>query len=67
MSLLPEVLCYLAGLAAMRAGPFVAALACGTFATGFVCGTLGVAYLDRPAADLLVSAAVPLAVWPPFR
>lgn len=67
MPLLPEALCCLAGLAGMRAGPFVAALACGSFAMGFAFGTLGQAYLDRPAAGLLVSAAVPLAVWPPVH
>lgn len=64
MPLLPEALCCLAGLAGMRAGHFVAALACGSFAMGFAFGALGQAYLDRPAAGLLISAAVPLAVWP---
>lgn len=64
MPLLPEALCCLAGLAGMRAGHFVAALACGSFAMGFAFGALGQAYLDRPAAGLLLSAAVPLAVWP---
>lgn len=67
MPLLPEALCCLAGLARMRVGPFVASLACGSFAMGFAFGTLGQAYLDRPAAGLLVSAAVPLAVWPPVH
>lgn len=45
----------------MRAGPFVAARACGSFAMGFAFGALGQAYLDRPAAGLLVSAARSLA------
>ncbi len=67
MPLLPESLCCLAGLARMRSGPFVASLACGSFAMGFAFGALGQAYLDRPSAGLLISAAIPLAVWPPVH
>lgn len=67
MPLLPEALCCLAGLAGMRVGPFVASLACGSFAMGFAFGMLGQAYLDNPTAGLMVSAAVPLAVWPPVH
>jgi uncharacterized membrane protein YdjX (TVP38/TMEM64 family) len=67
MPLLPEALCCLAGLAGMRAAPFVASLACGSFAMGFAFGALGQAYMDRPVAGLLVSAAVPLVVWPPVH
>ena len=64
MPLLPEALCCLAGLARMRFGPFVAALACGSFAMGLAFGWLGVAYSDRPIIGLLISALIPLAVWP---
>ena len=64
MPLLPEALCALAGVARMRAVPFLAALSCGSFAMGFAFAFFGVHYLDRPAAGLLVSALVPLAVWP---
>ncbi|VTS08290.1 TVP38/TMEM64 family protein [Tuwongella immobilis] len=67
MPLLPEALCCLAGLARMRSGPFIVALACGSFAMGFAFGALGQAYLERPAAGLLLSAAIPLAVWPPVH
>jgi uncharacterized membrane protein YdjX (TVP38/TMEM64 family) len=67
MPLLPEALCCLAGLAGMRVGPFLTALACGSFAMGFAFGALGQAYLERPTAGLLISAAVPLAVWPPLH
>ena len=67
MPLLPEALCALAGVARMRLGPFLAALACGSFAIGFAFGFLGVHYLDRPAAGLIVSALIPLAVWPPVH
>jgi uncharacterized membrane protein YdjX (TVP38/TMEM64 family) len=65
MPLLPEALCGLAGSARMRVGPFLAALACGSLAMGFAFGFLGEHYLDRPAAGLIVSALIPLAVWPP--
>lgn len=64
MPLLPEALCCLAGLARMKFGPFFAALACGSFAMGFAFGWLGVYYSDRPVVGLLVSALIPLAVWP---
>ena len=65
MPLLPEALCCLAGMARMPLRPFLAALACGSFAMGFAFGFLGVNYLDRPAAGLIISALIPLAVWPP--
>jgi len=64
MPLLPEALCCLAGLARMRFAPFLAALACGSFAMGFAFGWLGVYYSDRPVIGLLISAIIPLAVWP---
>jgi uncharacterized membrane protein YdjX (TVP38/TMEM64 family) len=64
MPLLPEALCCLAGMARMSAGPFLAALACGSMAMGFAFSFLGVAYLDRPVAGLVISALIPLAVWP---
>ncbi len=64
MPLLPEVLCCLAGLARVRLAPFIAALACGSLAMGFAFSFMGVAYLDRPVAGLVISALIPLAVWP---
>jgi uncharacterized membrane protein YdjX (TVP38/TMEM64 family) len=64
MPLLPEALCCLAGMARMRFGPFLAALGCGSLAMGFAFGFLGMAYLDRPVVGLVVSALIPLAVWP---
>jgi uncharacterized membrane protein YdjX (TVP38/TMEM64 family) len=67
MPLLPEALCALAGVARMRAVPFLAALSCGSFAMGFAFGFLGAHYLDRPAAGLIISALIPLAVWPPVH
>jgi uncharacterized membrane protein YdjX (TVP38/TMEM64 family) len=64
MPLLPEALCALAGTAHMRILPFLAALSCGSFAMGFAFGFLGVYYVDRPVAGLLISALVPLVIWP---
>ena len=64
MPLLPEALCGLAGASKMRVGPFLAALACGSLAMGFAFGALGEQYLDRPVVGLVVSALIPLAVWP---
>jgi len=64
LPLLPEALCCLAGMSRMRPGPFLAALACGSLAMGFAFAFLGTAYQDRPALGLLVSALVPVAVWP---
>jgi uncharacterized membrane protein YdjX (TVP38/TMEM64 family) len=67
MPLLPEALCALAGSARMRFGQFLAALACGSLAMGFAFGFLGVHYNDRPVVGLVVSALIPLAVWPPVH
>jgi uncharacterized membrane protein YdjX (TVP38/TMEM64 family) len=67
MPLLPEALCCLAGMTRMRPGPFLGALATGSFAMGFAFAFLGEAYLDRPAAGLIVSALIPLVVWPPIH
>jgi membrane protein DedA with SNARE-associated domain len=64
MPLLPEALCCLAGMARMPFAPFLAALACGSLAMGFVFGALGNAYLDRPVLGLVLSALIPVVVWP---
>ncbi|MCI0684051.1 MAG: VTT domain-containing protein [Gemmataceae bacterium] len=64
LPLLPEALCCLAGMARMRLAPFLAALACGSLAMGFAFAFLGMSYLDRPVVGLVVSALIPLAVWP---
>lgn len=64
MPLLPEALCCLAGMVRMRFWPFLAALACGSMAMGFAFAFLGRAYLDAPVVGLIISALIPLAVWP---
>jgi uncharacterized membrane protein YdjX (TVP38/TMEM64 family) len=67
MPLLPEALCALAGSARMPRGRFLAALACGSLAMGFALGFLGQHYHDRPIVGLIVSALIPIAVWPPVH
>lgn len=64
MPLLPEALACLAGLARMPAGRFIAALAVGSLAMGFSFAWLGVAYADRPVVGVVISAMIPVAVWP---
>ncbi len=64
MPILPEALCCLAGMARMRFWPFFLALSCGSMAMGFTFAFLGVAYLDRPVVGLLISALIPIALWP---
>lgn len=64
LPLLPEALCCLAGMARMSFGPFLAALACGSVAMGLAFGFLGMTYLDRPVVGLVISALIPIAVWP---
>ena len=65
--LLPEVICCLAGLGRMKAGRFLAALACGSFPLGFTFATLGHYGADRPTLAIVVSAVIPLALWPFVR
>ena len=36
----------------------------GSMAMGFAFAFLGMAYLDRPVLGLIISALIPLAVWP---
>ena len=67
LQLLPEALCALAGSARMRTVPFLAALAVGSLAMGFAFSFLGEHYVDSPAAGLIISAMIPLAVWPPVH
>lgn len=67
MPLLPEALCCLAGMSRMRFWPLFLALACGSFPMGFTFALLGEAYLERPLTGLVISAMIPLVVWPPVH
>ena len=64
MPLLPEALCCLAGMARMPLVPFLTALGCGSLVMGFAFSFLGKAYLDRPVVGFVVSALIPLFIWP---
>lgn len=64
MPLLPEALACLAGMARMPAGRFLAALSVGSLAMGFSFGLLGMAYVDRPVVGIIISAFIPVLVWP---
>jgi uncharacterized membrane protein YdjX (TVP38/TMEM64 family) len=67
MPLLPEALCCLAGMVRMKFGRFLAALSVGSLAMGFAFSYLGMAYIDSPVAGTVISALIPLAVWPPVH
>lgn len=67
MPLLPEALCCLAGMSRMRFWPLFWALTVGSFPMGFTFALLGQAYLDRPVTGLVISALIPLVVWPPVH
>ena len=60
LPLLPEIIACLAGLTRMSAGRFFAALACGCLPMALVFAALGTAGVQ----GLVVSALVPLALWP---
>lgn len=64
MPILPEALACLAGAARMRFVPFLAALVCGSFAMGFGFALLGAASIERPVLGLVISAIIPVALWP---
>ena len=67
MPLLPEALCCLAGMSRMRFWPLFWALVVGSFPMGFTFALLGQAYLDRPVTGMVISAMIPLVVWPPVH
>lgn len=67
MPLLPEALCCLAGMSRMRFWPLFVALTIGSFPMGFTFALLGEEYKGRPLAGLLISALIPLVVWPPLH
>lgn len=64
LPILPEGLACLAGLSRMPMRTFFPALASGSFAMGFAFSFLGSAYNERPTIGILISAIVPLALWP---
>lgn len=67
MPLLPEVIASLAGLTRMDARRFFLALMCGSLPMGFAFAALGAWGSDRPLTAVVVSALLPLALWPVGR
>jgi uncharacterized membrane protein YdjX (TVP38/TMEM64 family) len=63
LPLLPEVVGVAAGILGMRLPLFLAALLCGAAPVAFAFAAFGAASADRPLAGLLVSLAVPAALW----
>lgn len=63
LPILPEVLACLAGVSRMRFPVFLAALVCGSLPLGYVYATIGALGADRPLLTLILSAALPLALW----
>jgi uncharacterized membrane protein YdjX (TVP38/TMEM64 family) len=67
LPLLPEVVACMAGLAGMPLGPFLLALACGAVPMAFTFATVGALGVDHPTLCVLLSALLPLALWPLAR
>ena len=61
---IPEVMVFLAGLARMPLGRFVAALTIGSVPTGFVFAAIGSGWADRPIVALAVSYVLPILLMP---
>ena len=60
----PEVMVFLAGLAGMPAGKFVAALAIGSVPTAFVFAAVGAGWAHQPILALAVSYVLPIVLLP---
>jgi uncharacterized membrane protein YdjX (TVP38/TMEM64 family) len=64
LPILPEGLACLAGLSRMAIVPFLVSVSVGSFAMGFVFAALGSAYNEQPTVGILISALIPLVLWP---
>ena len=60
----PEAMAFLAGLARMPVGKFVAALTIGSVPTAFVFAAVGAGWADRPVLALGVSYVLPILLLP---
>ncbi len=60
----PEGTVFLAGLAGMPMGKFIAALTLGSVPTAFVFAAIGAGWADRPVLELTVSYVLPIALLP---
>ena len=60
----PEIMAFLAGLAGMPMGKFVAALTIGSVPTAFVFAAIGAGWADQPILALVVSFVLPILLLP---
>jgi len=61
---IPEAIVFLAGLAGMPMGQFVAALTIGSVPTAFAFAAIGAGWADQPIVALLVSYVLPIVLLP---
>jgi uncharacterized membrane protein YdjX (TVP38/TMEM64 family) len=61
---IPEALVFLAGIAGMPMGKFLAALTIGSFPAAFAFAAIGAGWADEPALALLVSFVLPILMLP---
>jgi uncharacterized membrane protein YdjX (TVP38/TMEM64 family) len=61
---IPEAMVFLAGLAGMPMGRFVAALAVGSMPTAFAFAAIGAGWADQPTLALVVSYMLPILLLP---
>ena len=64
LPLLPEVVACMAGLTRMPPTQFLLALVCGTLPLAFTFAAVGERGVDSPVLALLLSAALPVVLWP---
>ena len=67
MPLLPEVVACLAGMVRMRFGVFCAALACGSVPMALTFAAVGASGERHPTLAIVLSAVVPVILWPVAR
>ena len=60
----PEAMVFLAGLASMPLGKFIAALTIGSVPTAFVFAAIGAGWADQPILALVVSFVLPILLLP---
>ena len=60
----PEAMVFLAGLAGMPMGKFIAALTIGSVPTAFVFAAIGAGWANRPILALVVSYVLPIFLLP---
>ncbi|HMN97523.1 MAG TPA: VTT domain-containing protein [Phycisphaerales bacterium] len=67
LPMLPEIVAFLAGMAAMPPGRFLVALICGSVPMAFAFAALGAGLADRPILATVLAAVLPALLWPLAR